>query len=83
MRPHGLSMDFYGRTLYAALFSALAFVAGRALGGKLKEGLSRDQAWLWLSYGLGFLALAMCLIGYQLWPRPAAPLPIPPWYIPK
>ncbi len=83
VRPHTLAMDFYGRTIYAILVSALAFGVGSWLGSRSKNALSREQTWLWLAYGLGAVTLAMCLIGYQLWPRPPQPLPLPPWYLPR
>ena len=80
--PRDLAMDFYGRTLYASIAAAVAFGVGRALGRRITR-LERDRAWLWLSYGLGLVALAMCLIGYQIWPRPPNPIPRPPWYQPR
>ncbi|MHB8416459.1 MAG: hypothetical protein ACYDCL_00175 [Myxococcales bacterium] len=83
LRPHGLAMDFYGRTLYATLAAGAAFAGGRWIGGRTQEPMKREQVWLWLAYGLSAVALAMCLIGYQLWPRPAQPLPLPPWYVPR
>ncbi len=81
LRPHGLAMDFYGRTLYATIAAAVAFFAGRAAGRRV-EALPSDRMWLWLAYALAFTLLAMALIGYQLWPRPPAPLPLPAWYHP-
>ncbi len=83
VRPHTLAMDFYGRTLYATVASGLAFALGRWLGAKDQGTMKPEQTWLWLAYGLVSIGLAMCLIGYQLWPRPPAPLPIPPWYVPR
>ena len=77
------SMDFYGRALYAAIAAALAFFAGRALGRRLDLAkVSRERLWYWLACALAFTFLAMCLFGYQLWPRPPQPLPIPEWYQP-
>ena len=80
-RPSGLAMDFYGRTLWASLGGILGYWGGGHLAPHLK--LDRDRAWLWMAYGLGMIALAMCLIGYQIWPRPAAPIPLPSWYVPQ
>lgn len=79
MRPQGLAMDFYGRTLYASMAAVVAALVARALATRVAQP-SRDRLWLWLSYGLVFVFLAMALMGYQLWPRPALPLPIPAWY---
>jgi hypothetical protein len=79
-RPSGLAMDFYGRTLWSAIAGALAFPVGSRLASHLT--FTRSRVWLWVAYGLGMTALAMCLIGYQIWPRPAQPIPIPSWYTP-
>ena len=79
-RPRGLAMDFYGRTLWAALAAGALYPLGFFAGGKLT--FTRERVWLWLGYGLGLTALAMCLIGYQIWPRPPAPIPLPAWYHP-
>lgn len=83
VRPQTLAMDFYGRTLYATIAAGLAYGAGAWLGRRGKSDLGREQLWLWLAYGLGAIVLAMCLIGYQLWPRPPQPLPLPAWYVPR
>jgi hypothetical protein len=79
-RPNGLAMDFYGRTLWSAVVGGVCFGLGRQLAGRVI--FTRERVWLWLAYGLGMTALAMCLIGYQIWPRPAHPLTIPAWYVP-
>ena len=77
------SMDFYGRALYAAIAAALAFFIGRALGRRVDLAkVSPERLWYWLACALAFTFLAMCLFGYQLWPRPPQPLPIPEWYQP-
>ncbi len=81
MRPRGLAMDYYGRTLYATAVAAVAFALGRSAGRRV-AALPAERAWLWTAYALAFVALAMALIGYQLWPRPPEPLPLPPWYHP-
>jgi hypothetical protein len=80
VRPQGLAMDFYGRTLWASLMGMALFPLGHRLGGRLP--LNRDRIWLSLAYGLSLTALAMGLIGYQIWPRPPTPLPIPSGYAP-
>lgn len=80
-KPHGLAMDFYGRTLCACLAAGIAFFTARRSGRNLGE-LPRERAWLWLGWAFLFVFLAMALMGYQLWPRPAQPLPIPRWYHP-
>ncbi len=78
------AMDFYGRSLYAGLVAALAFFVGRALGRRLDATkVSSERLWYWLACALAFTFLAMCLFGYQLWPRPAQPLQIPAWYQPR
>lgn len=82
VRPKTLGMDFYGRTLYATVAAALAFFATQPLAKRVVS-VSRERVWLWLAYALAFTALAMSLIGYQLWPRPPQPLPIPAWYQPR
>lgn len=84
IRPRGLAMDFYGRTLYALLAGALAFFPARALARRLEPAaVSSERLWYWLACALAFTFLAMCLFGYQLWPRPPQPLPIPAWYQPR
>jgi len=82
LRPQGLAMDFYGRTLYASIAAVAAGFVGRSLGARSGE-LSRDRLWLWLGWGLALVFLAMALMGYQLWPRPPRPLEIPAWYHPQ
>ncbi len=81
-RPQGLAIDFFGRTIYASAAAAIAGVAGRVVGAR-SAALPRERLWLWLGYGLAFVFLAACLMGYQLWPRPARPLPVPAWYHPQ
>ena len=79
-RPHTLAMDFYGRTLWSALVGGALYPLGLFAGARVR--LDRERAWLWVGYGLGLTVLAVCLIGYQIWPRPPNPLPIPDWYRP-
>ncbi len=80
-RPTGLAMDFYGRSLWSAIAGVLGYLLGASLAPRLT--FTRHRVWLWLAYGLGMTALALCLIGYQIWPRPPAPITLPSWYVPR
>lgn len=78
--PHSLAMNFYGVTLYASIAAAAAYGFGYWLGGRLAGPLTSERAWLWLGYALTFLALAMAMIAFEIWPRPATPIQLPAWY---
>ncbi len=80
-KPTGLGMDFFGRVLYAGAVATLAYQGGARLSRGAK--LPRERAWLWIGWGLLLAALAMAYATYQIWPRPAQPLPIPAWYRPE
>ncbi|MHB1845041.1 MAG: hypothetical protein ACYCWW_09435 [Deltaproteobacteria bacterium] len=80
-KPNGLGMDFYGRVLAATTLACVAYLA--VSRGARDSSPTREQLWLWLSYGLVLFALATALVGYQIWPRPPQPIPIPAWYHPQ
>ncbi len=80
--PRTLAMDFYGVTLYAAAAAGGGYAAGYWVLGRSAEPLTADEAWIWLSWGLAFFALAVAMMVYRIWPRPPTPLPTPPWYHP-
>lgn len=78
----GLAMDWYGRTLLAAVVSALAFLAGYGVAARVRQP-SRRLFGLLAGWMLTAVLLVMLLFAWQLAHRQPVPEPLPPGYVPR
>lgn len=83
-----LSMDYYGRSLYAVALGALlagvgyVILASRSSRSTQRSADADRRLWMLASYALTALLLAAGLYGYQLGNREPQPEPLPDWYRP-
>lgn len=82
LKPAGLAMDWYGRSLVALLLGALAFVV-TWVASRFVARVSRRSLYLWASWVATGTLLAIALYVYQLVTREPVPEPLPSWYVPK
>jgi hypothetical protein len=81
VRPDGLAMDFYGRTLLALLVAAACFALALTLARVRPP--SRPSLQRWTSWAAIALALTLALQAFQLANRQPVPEPLPAWYVPR
>lgn len=87
--PDELSMDFFGRSLYALLLGAALAVGGYAIARRAPNrarpaGAAVDRRLTLIAlYALTLVLLAAGLYGYQLATRAPTPEPLPAWYVPR
>lgn len=82
IEPAGLAMDWYGRTLLAAVVSALAFLAGYAVATRIKQASTRFFGLL-AGWMITAVVMVMFLYAWQLMHRQPVPEPLPPGYVPR
>jgi hypothetical protein len=82
LKPTGLAMDWYGRSLFAFVMGAIAF-AGTFIGSRFAAGITRRSLHLWASWVATGTLLAIALYAYQISTREPAPVPLPSWYVPR
>lgn len=82
----GISMDWYGRTGMALLWSigAAILILAASRWGTLAPWLSKPSTVRAISHsGALVLALDFAYYAYVLWTRDITPPPIPDWYCPR
>ncbi len=81
VKASGLAIDWYGRSLLAALVATLVFAIVYGLGRRRQP--SARMLRLWASWAATACVLAMSLYVFQLARRVPTAAPLPSWYQPK
>lgn len=81
VRPSGLAMDWYGRTLLASGVSTALYLAGFLVGRRRK--VEDRTLHLWIAWAMTALLFCAALYVFRLAPRRPTPEPLPPGYVPR
>lgn len=81
VKPNGLAMDWYGRTLLSTVAGLISFAAAYFALGRWKP--SERALKLWAAWAATAVLLAMAVYTFQLVGRHPNPEPLPSWYVPK
>lgn len=82
VKPNGLALDFYGRTLQAAIAWSLGFIVTLAIAKRLRAIGARMLA-LFAGWAVTAIVFVMCFYGWTLYHRVPVPAPTPSWYQPR
>ncbi len=82
LRPTGLAMDWYGRSLFTFYAGAVAFAVTYLVARPFKA-ISQRALLLCTAWAVTATLLAMGVYTFQLIVREPTPEPLPSWYVPK
>jgi len=82
LRPNGVAMDWFWRTLLAIGAGAIGFAVALTIARRLRSITPRAFA-LWAAWAATAVVLAATVYAYQLAKRVPTPAPLPSWYTPK
>lgn len=82
VKPKGLAMDFYGRTLWA-MFAATGTFVVAVLAGRKKRSIEPRTIGLFTAWALTATLLVIAYFAWTLYERRPVPSPIPDWYQPR
>lgn len=81
LTPQGLAMDWYGRTLLAAVVGGLSFILSYLVARRFSPGEKALTMWLIWAVTAWFFATGLYV--YQLVQRTPTPEPLPSGYQPR
>lgn len=83
IKPKGLAMDFFGRTLEASLAATVTFVVTVAIGRRKKTPFESRTLGLCAAWALTATLLVIAYFAWTLYERRPVPSPLPDWYQPR
>ncbi len=83
LKPSGLAMDFYGRTLISMLAATVTFVITVLVGGRKKTPFQPRTLGVVAAWAITLTLLVISYFGWTLYSRRPVPAPIPTWYEPR
>jgi hypothetical protein len=82
VKPHGVAMDFYGRTLQAAFAWCAAVLVTLPIARRVRKPAQRALL-LFGAWALIATAFVMLFYGWTLYNRKPVPAALPSWYQPR
>jgi hypothetical protein len=82
VKPKGLAMDFFGRTIIATAAWCVVVIVTLAITKRVKAVSSR-MIGLFAAWAIASIVLVMMNFAWTLYFRVPTPEPIPSWYVPR